>query len=48
MAKNVTLIVDDSIINGVLEQGLRREVRNIKARNFPGATVDGLNHHIIP
>ena len=47
MAKNTTLIVADSIINGVLE-GLCVGNRNVKVRNFPGATVDDLNHHIIP
>ena len=45
--KNTTLIVGDAIINGVLE-GLCSGGRNGKVRNFPGATVDGLNHHIIP
>ena len=45
--KNTTLIVGDAIINGVLE-GLSSGGRNGKVRNFPGATVDGLNHHIIP
>ena len=46
--KNTTLIVGDSIINGVLEEGLCGGGRNVKVRNFPGATVDDLNHHIIP
>ena len=46
--KNTALIVGDSIINGVLEEGLCGGGRNVKVRNFPGATVDNLNHHIIP
>ena len=46
--KNTTLIVGDSIINGVLEEGLCGGAQNVKVRNFPGATVDDLNHHIIP
>ena len=43
-----TLIVGGSIINGVLEEGLCRGGRNVQVRNFPEATVDDLNHHIIP
>ena len=46
--KNTILIVRDSIINGVLEEGLCGGGRNVKVINFPGATVDDLNHHIIP
>ena len=46
-SKNITLIVGDSIVNGVLEQGLCEGGRKVKVRNFPGATVDDLNHHII-
>ena len=46
--KNTALIVGDSIINGVLEEGLCGEGRNVKVRHFPGAMVDNLNHHIIP
>ena len=45
--KNTTLIAGDSIINGALEEGLCGEARNVKVRNFPGATDDNLNHHII-
>ena len=45
--KNATLIVGDSIIHGVLEEVLCGGGRNGKLRNFPGATVDDLNHHII-
>ena len=46
--KNTTLIVGDSIINGVLEEGSCGGGRNVKVRDFPGATVDDSNHHIIP
>ena len=46
--KSTTLIVGDSIINGVLEERLCGGGRNIKVRSFPGATVDDLNHYIIP
>ena len=45
--KNTTLIVGDSIINGVLEEGLGGGGRNVKVRNFPGAKVDDLNRRII-
>ena len=45
--KNTTLIVGDSIINGVLEEGLCGGGQNVKVRNFSGAMVDDLNHHII-
>ena len=34
LPKNTTLIVDDSIINGVLEEGLCGGGRNVKVRNF--------------
>ena len=37
-----------SIINGALEEGLCGGGRSVKVRNFPCATVDDLNHHIIP
>ena len=48
MPKNTTLIVGDSAITGVLENELCGGGRNIKVRNFAGATVDDLNHYIIP
>ena len=44
--KNTTLIVGESIINDILDEGLGGGDLNVKVRNFPGATVD-LNHHII-
>ena len=46
--KITTLIVGDSIIIGVLEEGLRGKGQNVKVRSFPGATVDDLNHYVIP
>ena len=45
--KNTKLIVGDSIINSVSEEGLCRGGRNVKVRNFSGVSVDYLNHHII-
>ena len=46
--KNTTLIVGDSIVNGVLEEGLCGKGQNVMVRNFPGAEFYDLNHHIIP
>ena len=46
--KSTTLIVGDFIINDVLEEGLCGGGRKVKVRNFTGATVVDLNHHIIP
>ena len=46
--KNTRLIVGNSIINGVLEEGLCEGGQNVKVINFPGPTVGDLNHHIIP
>ena len=49
--KNPTLIAGDSMvshINRVLEEGLCGGDQNVKVKNFPVATVDDLNHHIIP
>ena len=45
--KNTT-VVGDSIINGVLEKGLCGGGHSVKVTNFSDATVDDLNHHIIP
>ena len=42
------MIVGDSIISSVLEKGLCGGGRSVNVRKFPGATVDVLNHHIIP
>ena len=35
-------------MNGVLEEGLCGGCHHVKVRNFPGATIDDLNHCIIP
>ena len=42
------LIVGHSIINSILVEGFCGGGPNVKVRNFPGATVDDLNHYIIP
>ena len=41
------LIVGDSIINGVLVEGLCGGGLSVKVRNFPGAMVGDLNQDII-
>ena len=48
MPRDTTIIVGVSIIIGVLEEGLCGGDCNVKVRNFPVATVDYFNHHIIP
>ena len=45
--KNTTLLVSESIINGVLEKGLCGVGCHGMARSFSGATDDDLNHHTI-
>ena len=45
--KNAALTVGMSVINGVLKEELCGECCSDKVRNFPSATVDDLNHHII-
>ena len=47
-AMATVLIVGHSIINSILVEGLCGGGPNVKVRNFPGATVDDLNHYIIP
>ena len=43
-----TVIVGDSIINGVIEEKANKEDRPVKVRNFPGATVPDMEHYLIP
>ena len=43
-----TVIVGDSIINGVIEERINKKDRPIKVRNFPGATVVDMEHYLIP
>ena len=39
-----TVIVGDSIINGVIEERINKKDRPVKVRNFPGATVPDMEH----
>ena len=43
-----TVIVGDSIINGVIEEKINKNDRPVKVRNFPGATVVDMEHYLIP
>ena len=43
-----TVIVGDSILNGIVEEKLCGQGRLVKVQCFPGSTVDDLNHHVIP
>ena len=43
-----TVIVCDSILNGIVEEKLCGKGRLVKVKRFPGSTVDDLSHHIIP
>ena len=39
-----TVIVGDSIINGVIEERINKKNRPVKVRNFPGATVPDMEY----
>ena len=41
------IIVDDSILNGIVEKNLRGQGRLIKVKPFPSSINDDLSHHII-
>ena len=43
-----TVIVGDSIINGVIEERINKKDRPVKVRNFPGATVADMEQYLIP
>ena len=43
-----TVLVGDSIINGVIEERINKKDRPVKERNFPGATVPDMEHYLIP
>ena len=43
-----TVIVGDSIINGVTEERINKKDRPVKVCNFPGATVADMEHYLIP
>ena len=43
-----TVIVGDSIINGVIEERINKKDRPVKVRNFLGATVADMENYLIP
>ena len=43
-----TVIVGDSLINGVIEERINKKDRPVKVRYFPGVTVAGMEHYLIP
>ena len=43
-----TVIVGDSIINGMIEERINKKDRLVKVRNFPGPTVADMEHYLIP
>ena len=42
------VIVADSIINGVIEEKIKKKDKPVKVHNFPGATVADMEHYLIP
>ena len=42
------LIVGDSILTGIDEKRLSRNNQVVKVRDFRGATIDDLKHHLVP
>ena len=44
---NTCVLMGDSILNGVIGKNLSNHP-SVKGRNFPGATVDDLQHHVLP
>ena len=45
---NTTVIAGDSIINGILEERLSGKYGVVKFRNFPGATIEVMQHNLVP
>ena len=45
---NTTVIVGDSIINGIREERLSGKYGVVKIRNFPGATIDEMEYNLVP
>ena len=43
-----TVVLGDSILNGVIQEKLSRPGRPVKVHNFRGATVDDMKYHVIP
>ena len=45
---NTTVIAGDSIINGIREEHLSGKNGVVKVRNFPGATIEDMQHNLVP
>ena len=45
---NTTIIIGDSMLNGIEENKLSMKHRNVKVRNFPGANIDDMSDYIKP
>ena len=43
---NITVIAGDSIINGFREERLSGKYGVVKVRNFPGATIEDMQHNL--
>ena len=44
---NTTVIAGDSIINGIREEHLSGKYGVVKVRNFPGATIEDMQHNLV-
>ena len=45
-SRNTTLIVGDSMLFGIDERRISKRDRKVKAKNFPGATIDDMYDYI--
>ena len=45
---NTTVIAGDSILNGIHEERLSGKYGAVKVRNFLGATIEGMQHNLVP
>ena len=43
---NATVIAGDSIINGIHEERLSGKYAVVRIRNFPGATIEDMQHNL--
>ena len=45
---NTTLIVGDSILNGIIERKISKTYYPVKVRVFPGAKISDMYHYLVP
>ena len=45
---NTTVIAGDSIVNAIREESLSGKHGVVKVRNFPGATIEDMQHNLVP